>query len=685
MEKAVLSERVFVTAGVVCRALASVTLVAACTDGQTGMDLDKDPTTSSTSDAISGVMHPLDPLTADEINSAIAAVQAKYHGSNVFLPVVRLQEPDKDFVQSWTPGSAIPRKAFIVVFIDTPPSGITRELVVSLGSSAKITSDQQIPGVQPPVLNAEYGIAATVPFNDPRFQAGLIARGYGPDTWNGLFCAPLSAGNYHVPQEAGKRLFRVTCLDAFSTTNPWSRPLENLTAVVDLVSQQVIDVVDTGAVPQSASNGDFYSVPQAPPAKPLYVANPNGDDYVVQGHLITSPRWQLHFKVENRDGLMISVAKYNDHGNLRSVLYRANLSETFVPYADPTSNFYFRTYMDEGEYGFGKSTQPLTPNKDCPENATYYDATITDDFGNPVPIPNAVCVFEEKDYLGFHHADIFRGYAEISRAPRTLVLKYATIVGNYDYFFEWRFHDDGSIGVRMGAAGSLETKGLPEHTVQQDHNGDLKWGTLVDDRLGGPNHQHIFNVRLDMDVDGTSNSLVELTPTVVPVHFPGSHRTSAWTPVPTSFSREGSIDPNQMGAFYVVNTHKTNSVGNPVGYEVSLNADTTLLMADNDPPALRASYTKHLMWVTPYDASERYIAGDYVFMSDGSTDGIQNWTKQGRRVSDRDIVLWVNVGFNHITTSEDWPLMPTEWFGGFDLKPANFFSKSPLLDVNDNQ
>src|SRR5262249_30084685 len=158
----------------------------------------------------------------------------------------------------------------------------------------------------------------------------------------------------------------------------------------------------------------------------------------------------------------------------------------------------------------------------CPENATFYSATFTDDYGNPFDIPNAVCVFEEKEYLSYHHADIFQGYAEIARTSRNIVFRYTTIVGNYDYFFDWKFGEDGSINLRVGASGPLETKGLPEHNVNQAHGDDLAWGSLVDDRIGGPNHQHIFSVRLDMDVDGTKNSLVQLTPNVVHVSKPDS-------------------------------------------------------------------------------------------------------------------------------------------------------------------
>ena len=89
----------------------------------------------------------------------------------------------------------------------------------------------------------------------------------------------------------------------------------------------------------------------------------------------------------------------------RSVAYQMHLSEVFVPYMDPDKGWYFRTYMDSGEYGFGNSLSPLTKGVDCPASATFLKMMVSDDHGDPLELPNAVCVFERSIGSDPHKVD----------------------------------------------------------------------------------------------------------------------------------------------------------------------------------------------------------------------------------------------------------------------------------------
>jgi primary-amine oxidase len=91
---------------------------------------------------------------------------------------------------------------------------------------------------------------------------------------------------------------------------------------------------------------------------------------------------------------------------MRNVIYKGFTSELFVPYMDPTDGWYFKTYMDAGEYGFGLQAMPLDPLNDCPRNAYYMDGLFASSDGTPYVQPNMICIFES--YAGdiaWRHAE----------------------------------------------------------------------------------------------------------------------------------------------------------------------------------------------------------------------------------------------------------------------------------------
>ncbi len=81
-------------------------------------------------------------------------------------------------------------------------------------------------------------------------------------------------------------------------------------------------------------------------------------------------------------------------------------------------------------------------------------------------------------------------------------------------------------------------------------------GTLVASGLYGPHHQHYFNVRLDMMVDGLANSVVEVNCEPLP-WGPGNPRGNAWVPRETRLSTESEaqrlIEPRTARYWKIIN------------------------------------------------------------------------------------------------------------------------------------
>jgi len=112
-----------------------------------------------------------------------------------------------------------------------------------------------------------------------------------------------------------------------------------------------------------------------------------------------------------------------------------------------------------------------------------------------------VCLHEEDFGILWKHTDLFTGEVDVRRARRLVVSSIST-VGNYEYGLFWYFHQDGSIHFEMKATGILNTAGLRRGEAPT-------YGTIVSPGVYAHYHQHVFNVRLDMAVDGERNRVVD--------------------------------------------------------------------------------------------------------------------------------------------------------------------------------
>jgi primary-amine oxidase len=633
--------------------------------------------------------HPLDALSGAELRQVKTILQAEGKlGPKARFHGVDLDEPDKAAVMAW-PGASLPRRAIAVV----SEAGTVHEAAIDL-SAGRITAWRAVTG-EPALLTGELTGASDIALADPRMVGALARRGLTPAQ---VFCLPLTSGNFGRKEEAGLRLLKVPCYARPQGSNVWARPVEGLFATVDLKTGKAIEVTDTGVVPVPTEPWGYDEVEVAargelrPETSAASLSQGGGDNIAFEQGRFVWDMWRFHLRADMRPGLVLSMVEARDGARWRAVAYQMHLSEIFVPYMDPDPGWYWRTYMDSGEYGFGNFLSPLRRNVDCPSHARFLPVTMPQDDGEPIRIADAICMFERS--IG---DPAWRHYETVARAPQNrtpaagrpaseLVVRAAAAMGNYDYLIDYVFRQDGSIRIAVGATGIDATKGAASQSMKDATAADdTRHGTLIAPGLVAPFHSHYFNFRLDLDIDGTANdfSRERLVQKALQNGAPRRSLFEVRSEMPaTEQAARTRIDPASPALYHFGNHNVESALGHHPGYMLMPEGSAVHpMLAEDDPPVRRNSYLHDQLSVTPYAPAERFAGGRFAMMSDGS-DSLGAWTARDRPIGNRDIVAWYTVGFHHIPRMEDWPVMLTHW-SGFTLMPHNFFATNPAMSIRD--
>lgn len=462
---------------------------------------------------IEAVQHPLNSVTHQEIEKTLAIIRAtKPDEKNLRFSDLRLHQPDKNAV--WD--SVLNGKNFtgerLVDFTLLKGNSV-------IEGQVNLKSNQL---TQWNVLNNTFGMVLLDDFvgiqeiikNSPAYAKALKKRGI--NDVSKVVGTPLTVGYFGGKDKLDKelRILKVVSYLDVGDGNYWAHPIENLVAVVDLDKKSVVSIEEGSVIP----------VPMTPRAydgrdkklvtsKPLRIIEPDGKNYTITGRNVEWQNWKFHIGFDSRTGPQIETVTFNDKGVDRKIMYQGSLAGMVVPYGDPDLGWYFKSYLDSGEYGMGTLTSPLQKNVDAPENAVFLDAVIADYQGKPTTIPNAIAVFERYAGPEFKHQEM--GQKNVSTTRRELVVRWVSTIGNYDYIFDWVFQPNGTFGINAGATGIEAVKGVLAKTMQDPTaKEDTRYGTLIDHNIVGTTHQHIYNFRLDMDVDGEANYLAHIDPVV---------------------------------------------------------------------------------------------------------------------------------------------------------------------------
>ncbi|ALE07589.1 tyramine oxidase [Arthrobacter sp. ERGS1:01] len=624
--------------------------------------------------------HPLDPLSADEFRAS-AALLAGVHGVTApgwRLAAIELIEPAKADVTAFELTGAVPDRIVGVNCFERS-SNSTYQARLSL-TNGTVVSFTHIPGVQPNFTVDEWEEADAALRAHPDVVAALAKRGITDlslvfmDTW--------TYGDAVIPEKyRGRRIgWSDTWVRASAGANPYAGPVNGLHCVIDINSMELLEIEDTFTVERPEIMGEYvpHLIPEAlrnsstrPALKPLEIHQPEGPSFTVDGNFIQWQNWSLRVGFNYREGMTLHRVSYNDHGRERPIAHRLSFAEMAVPYRDPSEDHYRRTAFDIGEWGLGFMTTSLELGCDCLGEIRYLDAVMHNSAGEPYTITNAVCIHEEDAAVLWKHVDHDAGTE--TRRMRRLVVSFHVTVANYEYLVYWRFYQDGNIECEVRATGIMVTT---HFAPGQDHPN----GTLVDQRTYAPFHQHFLVARMDLDIDGTENTVYRSETELVPMgpeNPLGLALRQKNTPITTEGFDDYSWDTQR--AWKVSNDNSLNGLGLPTSYKLVPTSTFPPFFDPASPVFQRAEVVGHTVWVTPNDPEERWPAGEFVNQGKGGL-GMPEWVRAGRPVENTDVVLWYTFGIHHITRPEDWPVMPADTVS-FWLKPVGFFDRNPALDV----
>ncbi|MBL8191924.1 MAG: primary-amine oxidase [Acidobacteria bacterium] len=620
--------------------------------------------------------HPLDPLSKEEI--AAASKLLKDSGklpANARFQTIVLNEPPKAEVYAFKPGDTYRREAFFVAYDRT--NNKTFDGVADIRNQ-RVVSVREVPDAQPSLMLDDVLMFQSIVRGDSEWQAAMRKRGI--NEFGKVQVEMWSAGNFGFPDEQGKRLFRGLSYLRGESKNPYARPIEGVIAVVDMNARKVIKLIDSGVVPvpQATADVDEQSVGQLREApKPLQIQQPNGASFEIRGNEIRWQKWRFRYALHPREGLVLYTVGYEDGGKVRPILYRASLSEMVVPYGDPSAGWFIRNAFDEGEFAIGRLAVPQEAKTDVPDNATLLDAVFSNEGGGSLDAKRVISIYERDGGVSWKHVDYMTNQNQ-SRRARQLVMSIFVVVGNYDYGFNWVFHQDGTLELEALLTGVMATKGVSPD-AQQKHD---SYGHVVANGVAAPHHQHFFNFRLDFDVDGHANTVVEQNTETLP---PGKDNPygNAFVMHETPLRREAEAQRKLNLATHrrwrVINPTVKNSLGQPTGYLLFTGENSVPLPGEASAVRQRAGFMNSHLWVTQYEPEERYAAGFYINQSKGG-DGLPRWVKQNRELENKDVVLWYSFGVTHLPRPEDYPVMPVHK-AGFKLMPIGFFTQNPALDL----
>ncbi len=293
----------------------------------------------------------------------------------------------------------------------SPEKKTTFEIIADL-SANRIVSTKDLQNLQPCLAFSKCDRATKVIDESAEVRAALEKRGFkvegkvSKQFWVDLY-AP---GEDPLLNKDGKVTGGIRALFATRQDgrNDYGPSLDGLMALVDLYEGKVIAVQDSGGAQatQAIPHDVFSREVLGPPVKQtsLEISPRTARDLHLTGNHVQWGDWDFRYSFNQREGLVLHQIGYRDRDKVRSICYRASISEMLVPYADLSKGWVWREFYDSGEYGLGLLSSRVNAGKELPANALTVRAVFpTEGLDLADNYPDRVFFYERDSGTLFAH------------------------------------------------------------------------------------------------------------------------------------------------------------------------------------------------------------------------------------------------------------------------------------------
>ncbi|MET8807688.1 copper amine oxidase [Streptomyces sp. NPDC004546] len=374
--------------------------------------------------------------------------------------------------------------------------------------------------------------------------------------------------------------------------------------------------------------------------------------YRIEQKLSTGTTWRMCWHYDSKAGLVLEKISYQPQGEPKpiKVLNSARLAQIHVPYDDGQHE-----YSDLTDEDYAASLMNLSP-AECP-GGTIRTVKVPDAVDPQHPNVQGLCTTTRARGHAYRmHDDLGTGKVYQAQGKDFLVYT-VNQVGWYEYITEWRFQDDGTIAMNVGATGSLSWE-------DYDSGDGRGWPIGKGAKAYATSHSHNVFWRLDFGLDGSSRTKVDQYDSAVSPRT-GLQQGPTTKTTRTPVTRETAGDLKDYRWWRVVSATGRNRDGHARSYEIVPGPTSKY-------PG--RGFTRHDLYATEYNPCELFASNNPRCGRGHHPASVDHWA-DGQTLTHP--VIWMNVGFHHIARDEDQQPMPVHW-QGFAIVPRDVTAMNPL-------